>query len=230
MNIIQRISKLLSANLSNLIDRAEDPELRIKQLIREMEGSIVELRRETVRAVARERKLHKQVTASQELVAELEEKAQKALQSKDEERARRVISRKLHTQRTQETMQQEIEDAHQSATTLKEQLLRLEDHVQLARRKKDELVRRKRVAETQRSAQRSAEAFAAATGAVAALTESGRALDAYEDDVVESEILAEAERDLLDLDIEKELELQKLAEESAVEDELRKLRKGLKKS
>ncbi|MCA9436937.1 MAG: PspA/IM30 family protein, partial [Candidatus Omnitrophica bacterium] len=61
MNLIERISRLISANINHLLDQAEDPELMVKQMIRDMEGSIVELRRETVRGVARVKQIEKQI-------------------------------------------------------------------------------------------------------------------------------------------------------------------------
>jgi phage shock protein A len=231
MNILERISKLLHANINHLLDRAEDPEVMVKQIIRDMEGGIIDLRRETVRAVAREKRLQQQMVASRELVAELEDRARAALSAEDENLARRLVSRKLHTLRTQEVMQDELRDANRSAQELKDNLIRLEDQVQAARRKKDDLIRRKRVADAvQRAASRSSTGRSATTGAVAAVTGSGRTLESYEADIAASEALAEAEQELLDNDIEKELELQKLAEQNAVDEELRRLKGELESS
>ena len=67
MSVFGRISKLISANINSLLDQAEDPELMVKQLIRDMEESIIELRRETVRAVARQKQLEKQIQAAGDL-------------------------------------------------------------------------------------------------------------------------------------------------------------------
>ena len=36
-NLFKRISDVIAANLNDLVDRVEDPERMIKQLIREME-------------------------------------------------------------------------------------------------------------------------------------------------------------------------------------------------
>jgi phage shock protein A len=74
MNLLERISNLITANINYLLDKAEDPEVMVKQLIRDMEGSIIELRRETVRAVAREKQIQKQIKASVDLIEELEGK------------------------------------------------------------------------------------------------------------------------------------------------------------
>ena len=39
-NLFRRINDIITANINDLIDRVEDPELMIKQMIREMEENI----------------------------------------------------------------------------------------------------------------------------------------------------------------------------------------------
>ena len=39
-NLFKRISDVLTANLNDMVDRVEDPERMIKQLIREMEENV----------------------------------------------------------------------------------------------------------------------------------------------------------------------------------------------
>ena len=63
MKLLERASKLLKANINHMLDAAEDPEVMIKDLIREMDESVAELRRETVNAVARQKQLENKVQA-----------------------------------------------------------------------------------------------------------------------------------------------------------------------
>jgi phage shock protein A len=234
MKILERISKLVEANINHLLDQAEDPEVMVKQLIRDMEESIIEMRRETVRAVAREKQLQKQIQASIELARELEEKAKLALQKNDEALARQILARKLHTEKGRDTLEKELQSAAELANQLRADLPRLEDQVQLARRKKEELIRRKRAAEaqlrTQEAARRSAEALNAAVSSISDIATSGRSMQAYEDAIMQIESEAEATREVLNQDIQKELDLQKLAEENAVEEELARLKREQKAS
>lgn len=230
MSVFGRISKLISANINNLLDQAEDPELMVKQLIRDMEESIIELRRETVRAVARQKQLEKQIQAAGDLAHELEQKAGLALRKEDEGLARQALGRKLHTERTREALTRELEGAASIADRLKADLARLEDQAQVARRKRDELIRRKRAAESQlrsqEAARRSAETLNTATESISRLGQAGQAFESYAEQISQMEAEAEAAHEVLDSAIERELDLQKLTEDNAIEEELERLRRG----
>lgn len=230
MTVFKRISRLITANINHLLDQAEDPEVMVKELIRDMEESIVELRRETVRAVTRQKQLEKQIEAAAEMIEDLQSKAALALGEEREDLARRALARKLQTERTRESLERELEGASRLAGQLKSDLGRLEDQAQAARRKKDELIRRRRAAESElrgaEAAKRSNEALGAAAGSMARMAEAGKAFETYEDEISHLEARAEAEREVLDSAIERELDLQKLAEDSAVEEELERLKQS----
>jgi phage shock protein A len=234
MSVFGRISRLISANINHLLDQAEDPELMVKQLIRDMEESIIELRRETVRAVARQKQLEKQIQAAGDLAQDLEQKAGLALGKQDEDLARKALGRKLHTERTREALVRELEGATGMADRLKADLARLEDQAQVARRKRDELIRRKRAADselrTREAARRSAATLNAATDSISRLTQTGQAFESYAEQISQMEAEAEAAHEVLDSAIERELDLQKLTEDNAIEEELDRLRRSQAKS
>ena len=231
MNFIERISKLISANINHLLDQAEDPELMVKQMIRDMEGSIIELRRETVRGVARVKQIEQQMATAGANAEELEKLARTALKKGDENRAREILSKKIHTLRTQETLQGELRNAREVADRLKGDLARLEDQVQSARRKKEELVRRKQLAEADLRSQEAKRKSTKMIQSSSEFLEGGapgeNKIADYEEKVGHLEALAEAEREILQNDIRKELDLQKLSEEAAIEEEMERLRKEL---
>jgi phage shock protein A len=60
-NLFKRISDLISANINDLIDRVEDPERMIKQIIREMEESITMAKEGVIQAIASEKQLQKEL-------------------------------------------------------------------------------------------------------------------------------------------------------------------------
>jgi phage shock protein A len=45
MALLERVSTLIRANLNDLIDKAEDPEKMIKQLILDMENQLLQVKR-----------------------------------------------------------------------------------------------------------------------------------------------------------------------------------------
>ena len=59
MQLFRRISDIIAANLNDMVDRFEDPEVMLKQAIREMETMIEQTTGAAARAVAGERLLAK---------------------------------------------------------------------------------------------------------------------------------------------------------------------------
>lgn len=57
MKTLKRINRIIAANLNHLIEKAEDPEKAVKQLIRQMDANIAGLRMEVAKAIATEKKL-----------------------------------------------------------------------------------------------------------------------------------------------------------------------------
>ncbi len=234
MNILQRISKLISANINHLLDEAEDPEVMVKQLIRDMEESIIELRRETIKAIGQQKHLEKQIQAAQSQGSEMESKAGLALESGDETLARQLLAKKLDLQASVTSMEQELVNAARVSEVMKSNLAKLEDQVQIARQKKEELIRRKRSAEAQLRSQevlqKSHEALYAISGAASDIDAHTSAIESYKQKILEMEAEAEASEELLTLNAEKkdkEVALDKYIKSKAVEDELAKLKKKL---
>lgn len=142
-----RVSQLMASDIACLLDRAENPELAIEQLIGDLEESIVDLRRETVTAVARQNRLRQRLFAAEEAAGHVEREASLALAHGEELRARHVLSRQIGALKVRDTLEVELVEAGRVSAGLVAALIRMEDRAQLARRKQDELVRQKRAAE-----------------------------------------------------------------------------------
>ncbi len=229
MKLFERVSQLMTANLNHLLDQAADPEVMIKQLIRDMEESIVELRRETVGAVAREKKLKKQLAGAEAQATQLEAKAALALDHGKDGLAREILARKLAALKQRDTLSQQLDGASQLASRLTSDLLQMEDQVGRARSKKEELIRRQRAAEAQKRmqevARRSADAVISASGNLNGAAASGSAFDAYADAITTMESEAEAALELSARPKDAEQELQELTKESELDREMERLRR-----
>jgi phage shock protein A len=150
MRLLQRISGLMTADIDHLLDQVDDPEQTITQLICDMEESIVDLRRETVIAVARQSRLRKHLFAAEEASSGVELRATLAVQRGDEFGARQILGRKIGALKTRDALEAELAEASGESARLVAGLIRMEDRAQLARRKRDELQRRRRMAEAER--------------------------------------------------------------------------------
>ena len=92
-NIFKRLGDMINANINDLIDRVEDPERMVKQIIREMEENIRRAKNGVIDAVVSEKKLGKEVTEHRNWAKEWQQKAETALQGANEELARAACNR-----------------------------------------------------------------------------------------------------------------------------------------
>lgn len=234
MNIFQRITNLVEANVNSMLDKAEDPEVMVRQLIREMEESIIELRRETVKAVGARKLLEKKMLLLNDKSADLQQKATLALENGNEDLARKLLEQKIDIEKENNQLANEVETATYLADKMKQDLVKLEDQVQIARRQKEELIRRKLAAERKMNAtgaiRKTRDALEALTGATNSADANINAIEAQKDKILQLEAEAEAMEELMEgksADAESEKELEKMIQNKAVEDELAKLKKML---
>ena len=59
MGLLERVSTLIRANLNDLIDRAEDPEKMIKQVILDMENQLLQVKTQVAVSIADQHMLEK---------------------------------------------------------------------------------------------------------------------------------------------------------------------------
>jgi len=84
MSIFSRTRDIMAANLTELLDRAEDPSRMIRMVILEMEETLVEVRASAARSIADAKEMRRAMQRLDELQASWTEKAELAL-SKDRE-------------------------------------------------------------------------------------------------------------------------------------------------
>ncbi len=209
-SIFKRISDVISANLNDLIDRVEDPERMIKQIIREMEENISKAKEGVIEAIASEKQLQKELEQHQRQSAEWQKKAEEALQVNKEELARAALIRKKEHDNLIKALEPSWEAAKNTSERLKTQLHALEAKLEEARRKRSTLVARQRAAEARQHMDKTLANFQTGLDAQANFAR-------MEDKVTEMEARAEAaaelngdasqlEKDFLAMEVEQEVE------------------------
>lgn len=146
-NLFKRISDVIAANLNDLVDRVEDPERMIKQLIREMEENINSAREGVIDAVASEKQLARELESQRRQAGEWHDRARLALESGNETLAREALTRKKEHEGIAANLQTSWESARRTSERLKSQLRALEAKLEEARLKKGTLVARQRAAQ-----------------------------------------------------------------------------------
>jgi phage shock protein A len=146
-SLFQRISDVIAANLNDMVDRVEDPERMIKQLIREMEENVNSAREGVIDAVASEKQLAKELDNQRRQAEEWQDRARLALESGNEALAREALMRKKEHDGIAANLQSSCDSAKRTSERLKSQLRALEMKLEEARLKKGSLVARQRAAQ-----------------------------------------------------------------------------------
>ena len=146
-NIFKRISDVLTANLNDLVDRVEDPERMIKQLIREMEENVNSAREGVIDALASEKQLAKELDSQRRQADDWYNRARRALETGNEMLAREALTRKKEHDDIVANLQASWESSRRTSERLKAQLRALETKLEEARLKKSSLVARQRAAQ-----------------------------------------------------------------------------------
>ena len=220
-NLFKRISDVIAANLNDLVDRVEDPERMIKQLIREMEENIGSAREGVIDAVASEKQLAKELENQRRQVGEWHDRARLALESGNETLAREALMRKKEHEGIVANLQASWESARRTGERLKSQLRALEAKLEEARLKKGSLVARQRAAQAREQMDQVHDRFA--TG-----LDLNNSFGRMADRVGEMEARMEAREELYGEYSEIEREFLKMEVNTEVEVELAALRKEVK--
>lgn len=127
MALLERVSALIRANLNDLIDRAEDPQKMLKQVILDMQNQMLQVKTQVAIAIADEHLLRKKQKENDEKHAEWMRKAELAVDKKQEDLARAAVERAVGYRDLAQNFAEEIE--HQKAQV---------DHLRSAMKKLDQ--------------------------------------------------------------------------------------------
>lgn len=218
MSFFSRVSDIINANVSDMLDRAEDPEKMIKMLIFEMEEQIGMARDGVAKAIAGEKKLESNLAKNRSESEVWQAKAESAIKANDEDLARKCLSRKKEHDRIADSIQPQWERARQTSDSLKSDLRRLEEKLSESIRRRDSLVARQMAAEAQREVQSIAPSMNQ-------VQQSFDKFDRMERRVEDIEAEAAAFSELADLSGELDREVEQKSRDAEVELELAALKK-----
>jgi len=94
MNLLDRMGRLIRANLNDLLRRAEDPEKILEQALWDMKEALKEAREQVAAAMAEAKRLEREVESHEQEALLWEEKAKEALGAGREDLAREALRRK----------------------------------------------------------------------------------------------------------------------------------------
>ena len=148
MALMERVATLVRANLNDLIDKAENPEKLIKQVILDMENQLLQVKTQVAIAIADQHLLEKKRSENEEKIAEWTRKAELAVDKKQDDLARAAIERSLHYKQLTDSFRQQVADQTLQVETLKNALNKLTQKLEEARSKSEMLLAQHRRART----------------------------------------------------------------------------------
>jgi phage shock protein A len=141
---------VIKSNLNHLINKAEDPEKMLDQILIQMRQQLMEAKREVAVAIADEKRLGAQLEAELEQVGEWERRATLAVQKGDDDLAREALRRKADHEQIAVGYKKQWDAQKLSTENLKNALRALSQKIEEAGRKKNLLVARQKRAEAQK--------------------------------------------------------------------------------
>lgn len=213
MGILDRMSRLIRANINDVLDKAEDPEKMIDQILRDMDSNMRTARTQVAAMIAQEKELEADLDETKQLSAEWAAKAKRAVDAGKDELAREALRRKRDMDENAAVYSKQHEIQVQTVDRLKGQLRLLESKYQQTLSQRDSLIaRQKRAHATKQVTQMASTVSLTPMDATSELDRMERKIRATESEALAvGEMQANSYEDQFkeldyDVDIEKELE------------------------
>src|SRR5438874_1812255 len=198
MAVLERVATLVRANLNDLIDRAEDPEKMLKQVILDMQNQLLQVKTQVAISMADQHMLEKKQTEQQDKAAEWMRKAELAIDKGQEDLARAALERYQSFTQLAAGYAQQVSDQRLQVETLRGALGKLEQKLAEAHAKSDLLV----------AQHRRARALGKATDAQLAIGDRSNvaSFDRLRQKVNHAEAVSQAKSELVSDDVDRRFE------------------------
>jgi phage shock protein A len=201
MGIFSRLKTVISSNVNDLINKAENPEKMLNQLLIEMDGQLVESKKAVSLAIADEIKLKRAAQEQYAQAQKWEHDAMLAVNAGNDALAKEGLLRKQEADNAYTEYYKQWQAQKAAVEKLKNTLRDLQDKIDEARRKKNLLIARAKRAEAQQRIQNTISSVSGNTSAF-------EAFDRMSAKVDQLEAQADAQAELADLSRDADLDKQ----------------------
>jgi phage shock protein A len=219
MAIFSRIADILKANINDMIDKAEDPEKMVKQLIIEIEQDVDEATQALGQAMGSQKMAQKELADALAKSADWNDKAKLALKAGNEDLARKALECKVAVDTQIEPLQKSYDEISKSVDKMKDQVQTLKMKLDEARARQQVLIARAKMADAATSV--------AATINTTNIDSAFAKLDKLERKIVEKESVAEAYADINSAEVDANEQFAEMAHNAAIDGELERLKAEL---
>jgi phage shock protein A len=150
MALLERVATLMKANVNDLVDKAENPEKLLKQLLLDMQNQFMQVKTQVAIAIADQHLLENKQKENLEHQKDWVRKAELALEKGEEDLARVALERSLTHESAAHNFSQQIEDQSHQVSVMRDALNKLEQKMAETKAKSELLIaqhRRARVLE-----------------------------------------------------------------------------------
>jgi phage shock protein A len=199
MAVLERVATLVRANLNDLIDRAEDPEKMIKQVILDMENQLLQVKTQVAISMADQHLLQKKQKEQEDKAAEWMRKAELAVGKGQDDLARSALERYQSFTKLAEGYTHQVADQRLQVDTLRNALDKLDQKLSEAHAKCDLLL----------AQHRRARALSHASDAQLAVGDQGNvaSFERMRQKVMRSEAVSQAKAEFVADDVDRRFDL-----------------------
>ncbi len=220
MGIFSRMTDIFKANINDLLDKAEDPEKMIKQMVIEMEEAVNKATTAVGSAIANQKRLEKQYNENKKLAEDWQNKAVQAVNAGRDDLAAQALAKKTSYMNAATSLEPNVTEATKTAEAMKQQLSQLKAKLDEARVRQNTLIARHQAAKAKKQI---AQAMSGVGGGAFGN------FDKFEKKIEDAEAEADAHVELSGQSTTLEDEFKQLNTTATVDDELAALKAQLGK-
>lgn len=224
MGILTRFRDIMSSNINALLDKAEDPEKMIDQCLRNLNSDLGKVKAETAAIMAEEQRAKRVLDECREEIEKMQSYALKALESGNEDDARKFLEQKASLNSKSNGLQEAYDLAHTNASHMREMHDKLVSDINELESRKEMIKGKLAVAKTQERMNKMTSSFSSANDSIASFTKYEEMADKALDKANAMAELNHSGQNATIKDLTK-----KYSQSADVEDELAALRASLNK-
>ena len=142
MSIFSRTRDIFAANMTELLDRAEDPARMIRMIILEMEETLVEVRASAAKTIADGKDMRRTLGRLDELQTSWTEKAELALSKGREDLAKAALIERQKASDMAEGLKEEIQQLDETLKSYEADIAKLQGKLREARARQNAIAHR----------------------------------------------------------------------------------------
>lgn len=148
MGIFSRFQDIVNSNITSLLDRAEDPKKMIRQMIQEMEDTLIEVRTTSAKLIADKKELQRRIETLHEEAADWLKKTELAIGKGREDLAKGALLEKRRVEEAAEAGNQELSFLNEQLEVLNDEIGQLQSKLESAKAKQKELLVREQTGQS----------------------------------------------------------------------------------